>query len=65
MAEVDKLGIDLSELRDAIREEYAAVACEPKKGYHFHTGRPLAAILGYKDEWLDGIPEKSIESFGG
>jgi len=65
MAEVDKLGIDLSELRDAIREEYAAVACEPKKGYHFHTGRPLAAILGYKDEWLDGIPEKSIESFAG
>ena len=55
MAEVEKTGIDLEELRDAIREEYEAVACDPQKGYHFHTGRPLAAMLGYKDERLEGI----------
>jgi SAM-dependent methyltransferase len=65
MAEAEKTGIDLQELRDAIREEYAAVACDPNKEHHFHTGRPLAAILEYKDEWLEGIPEKSIESFAG
>ena len=65
MANVEEIGIDLQELRDAIREEYQSVACEPRKGYHFHTGRPLAAILGYRDEWLEGIPEESIESFAG
>jgi SAM-dependent methyltransferase len=65
MAELDKIGIDLQELRDAIRVEYESVACDPGISHHFHTGRPLAAILGYKDEWLDRIPEKSIESFAG
>jgi arsenite methyltransferase len=62
---VEKLNVDLQELRTAIREEYESVACEPKKGYHFHTGQPLAAMLGYKESWLDGIPEGSVESFAG
>lgn len=57
--------VELGELRAAIREEYEAVASDPKRGYHFHTGRPLAAILGYAEEWLDGVPESSIESFAG
>jgi hypothetical protein len=59
------LAINLELLRAAIQEEYAIVACEPKRGFHFHTGRPLARLLGYPDEWLDGIPEISIESFAG
>ena len=62
---VAELGLDLSELRDAISCEYQAVANEPKKGFHFHTGRPLARILGYDDNWLEGIPEPCIESFAG
>jgi SAM-dependent methyltransferase len=62
---VEKLNVDPDELRTAIREEYASVASNPNKGYHFHTGRPLAAILGYKETWLDGIPEGSVESFAG
>jgi ubiquinone/menaquinone biosynthesis C-methylase UbiE len=41
------------------------VALEPERGFHFHTGRPLARLLGYPDEWLAGIPETSIESFAG
>ena len=45
--------------------EYQAVANEPEKGFHFHTGRPLARILGYDDDWLEGIPEPCIESFAG
>jgi SAM-dependent methyltransferase len=57
--------IDIEELRAAIKKEYEAVACEPDRGYHFHTGRRLAAILGYKEEWLDGVPEGSVESFAG
>jgi arsenite methyltransferase len=57
--------LDLGSLREAIREEYAAVASNPEKGFHFHTGRPLAHMLEYADEWLEGIPESSIESFAG
>lgn len=58
-------GLDTAALRDAIREEYATVAAEPHRGFHFHTGRPLAALLGYEDAWLEGLPEGSIESFAG
>jgi arsenite methyltransferase len=57
--------LDVGTLREAIREEYAEVANYPTKGFHFHTGRPLARILEYRDEWLEGIPESSIESFAG
>ena len=57
--------VDREILREAIQEEYEAVACEPERGFHFHTGRPLAEILGYQAEWLDGLPEGSIESFAG
>jgi arsenite methyltransferase len=57
--------VDLTELRQAIQAEYAEVALHPTKGFHFHTGRPLARLLGYADAWLVGIPEASIESFAG
>ncbi len=57
--------LDVGTLREAIQEEYAEVANHPTKGFHFHTGRPLARILEYRDEWLEGIPESSIESFAG
>ncbi len=59
------LGIDLGELRQAISKEYEEVADNPGRGFHFHTGRPLTKILGYKEKWLEGIPESSIESFAG
>ena len=58
-------GLDVTELRDAIRAEYAQVAADPAKGFHFHTGRRLASILRYEDSWLDGVPEDSIASFAG
>jgi SAM-dependent methyltransferase len=57
--------VDVEELRTAVKAEYEAVAADPQRGYHFHTGRPLAAMLGYTDEWLTGVPESSIESFAG
>jgi len=58
-------GLDRDELRRAIRDEYAMVATEPARGFHFHTGRPLAALLGYETGWLEGIPESTIASFAG
>jgi SAM-dependent methyltransferase len=58
-------GLDLAELRQAIQDEYAVVATDPAHGFHFHTGRPLARLLGYDDAWLDGISEATIASFAG
>jgi SAM-dependent methyltransferase len=58
-------GLDVERLRVAIQEEYALVATEPDRGFHFHTGRALAAILGYEAEWLEGVPEATIASFAG
>lgn len=59
------VNLDLDVLRGAIREEYETVALDPGRGFHFHTGRTLAAIVGYQDEWLEGIPEEAIERFAG
>jgi SAM-dependent methyltransferase len=57
--------LNQEKLRTAIQEEYACVALEPDRGYHFHTGRPLVLLLDYMEEWLAGIPETAIESFAG
>lgn len=55
----------ITDLRQAIREEYAVVAQNPQQGFHFHTGRPLTRLLDYDDTWLDGIPESTLASFAG
>ena len=57
--------VDRESLRDAIRDEYKTVAQYPDQGFHFHTGRRLAGILGYDESLLDGVPERAIESFAG
>jgi arsenite methyltransferase len=59
------LDLDMQTLRMAIQKEYETVAAEPDKGFHFHTGRPLARLLDYKEEWLANIPETAVESFAG
>jgi arsenite methyltransferase len=61
----EELALDVDTLRQAIQEEYAKVASYPQKGFHFHTGGLLARMLEYADEWLEGLPESSIESFAG
>jgi SAM-dependent methyltransferase len=58
-------GLDRESLRQAIQHEYALVADEPDRGFHFHTGRPLAARLAYESAWLEGVPEPTIASFAG
>ena len=59
------IDVNTDTLRKAIQDEYAVVAENPGKGFHFHTGRPLTKIVGYKDEWLEGVSESAIESFAG
>ena len=58
-------GLDVDELRRAIQDEYTLVAIDPSGDFHFHTGRRLAAILAYDDQWLDDVPEATIASFAG
>jgi SAM-dependent methyltransferase len=52
-------------LRDEVAREYTDVAQNPDRGYHFNTGRGALSTNGYRDEWLEGVPEDVIESFAG
>jgi arsenite methyltransferase len=56
---------DGATLRAHVRDKYRQVAAEPEGHYHFHTGRRLAARLGYDPADLDGLPERAVESFAG
>ena len=59
------IDVDTDVLRKAIQDEYQVVADDPDKGFHFHTGRRLTQIVGYKDEWLAGVSETAVASFAG
>ena len=52
-------------LRSEVSREYAVIAQDPQEGFHFHTGRRLLNILGYKEDLLEGFADKTIESFAG
>ncbi len=58
-------GLDREFLREEIQKEYREVAANPDKGFHFHTGRKLAEIVGYRAEWLACVPEEVLASFAG
>jgi ubiquinone/menaquinone biosynthesis C-methylase UbiE len=62
---IQGLNLNIDGLRNSIREEYSAVANEPERGFHFHTGRKLAGILGHHETWLDMLPSSAIESMAG
>ncbi len=53
--------VDSDILRDQVREKYRAVAVEPDATYHFHTGRPLAARLGYDPAIVDALPDRAVD----
>jgi SAM-dependent methyltransferase len=57
--------VDREQLRQQIQAKYTDVALEPEQGFHFHTGRPLAAMLGYSDADVDALPVSAVESFAG
>ena len=59
------LNLDREILRQEISKEYAEVATNPEQGFHFHTGRPLAKLLGYDDSLIDSVPQDSLQSFAG
>src|SRR5205823_4912728 len=52
-------------LRAQIKLKYGDVATAPVKGFHFHTGRPLAEMLNYPMDEVDTLPHAVVESFAG
>ena len=61
----DKLLVDPDALREQVRGKYREVAADPGGTFHFHTGRPLAARLGYDAGLVDALPDRAVESFAG
>ena len=61
----EDLFVDPEALRAEVREKYRQVAVEPHRAFHFHTGRPLAARLGYDPAAVDALPGRAVESFAG
>ncbi len=57
--------VDRDELRRRISDKYREVATSPETGFHFHTGRPLAKMLGYADAVVDRLPAGTVASFAG
>lgn len=57
--------IDVDALRANVREKYREVATNPGKTFHFHTGKPHALRLGYREDLVDGVPDPAAESFAG
>jgi SAM-dependent methyltransferase len=57
--------VDVEELRCLISDKYTEVAKTPEKGFHFHTGKPLAMMLGYPEPVVDALPSGTVESFAG
>lgn len=57
--------VDRDELRRFVSEKYAEVATNPELGFHFHTGRPLAKMLGYPAAVTDPLPDATAGSFAG
>jgi arsenite methyltransferase len=57
--------VDAEALRAEVRDKYRDVATHPDGEFHFHTGRPLAARLGYDAAVVDALPDRAVESFAG
>src|ERR1700682_2333222 len=61
----DDLLVDPDALREQVRDKYREVAVDPHRTFHFHTGRPLGARLGYEQAAVDALPDRAVESFAG
>ena len=61
----EELLVDVDILRTQVRDKYREVALDPHGAHHFHTGRPLAARLGYDRATVDSLPDRAVESFAG
>ena len=65
MSTTSEPAVEPEALRSSVREKYREVALHPDGAFHFHTGRPLAALLGYDGEFVGTLPDRAVESFAG
>ena len=65
IAAKDDVAVDPDVLRDQVRKKYREVATDPHGEHHFHTGRYLAAQLGYDEALVASLPDAAAESFAG
>jgi arsenite methyltransferase len=65
MSSAPEVLVDAVVLRDQVRDKYRAVATDPGGTFHFHTGRALAARLGYDQAAVAALPDRAVESFAG
>ena len=61
----DDVPVDARALREQVREKYREVALDPRRTFHFHTGRWLAARCGYEAAAAGALPDRAVESFSG
>ena len=59
----EEAGPDSDTIRGQVRDKYRAVALDPGHAFGFHTGRALAARLGYDAHVVDALPDRAVESF--
>ena len=57
--------VDVASLREQVKAKYRDVAARPDAKHHFHTGRSLAARLGYPQPVVDSFPDRAVEAFAG
>lgn len=57
--------IDADALACAVQAKYTEVALTPERGFHFHTGRPLARLLAYPEDWIAAVPPAALDRFAG
>jgi hypothetical protein len=60
-----QVSLDVEALRHEVQIKYAAVALDPLSRFHFHTGRPLAELLGYPPEAIDALLGHRLDGFRG
>ena len=63
--EVASANISHNTLREQVQDRYAGLAADPTANWHFNTGRPLAARLGYRDSEIDALPAEVVDTFAG
>lgn len=61
----ESVSVDPEALRADVRDKYRDVATNPHGKFHFHTGRTLAALLGYDSAVVNALPDRAVESFAG
>ncbi len=50
---------------EAVNQMYTQVANNPNLDYHFPIGREACRFVRYTDAYLEGVPDKALESFAG